>query len=88
MMVKDDYEAYCDVADRAAGVKFQEMHLIFSKTPDPLADFYFITIQVCFCVHICFGCRRSRRFTTLTPLHNAHAASQRSRRFRLVTRKK
>lgn len=66
MMVKDDYEAYCDVADRAAGVKFQEMHLIFSKIPDPLADFYFITIQVCFCVHICFGCRRSRRFRLAT----------------------
>jgi hypothetical protein len=50
MMVKDDYEAFCDVADRAAGVKFQEMHLIFLNIPDPLADVYHITIQVCFCL--------------------------------------
>ena len=46
MMVKDDYDLFCNVADRAASVKFQEMHLFFSKTPDPMSESYFITIQV------------------------------------------
>jgi hypothetical protein len=48
MMVKDDYEMFCNVADRAASVRFQEMHLFFPKTPDPLSDSYSLTIQVCF----------------------------------------
>jgi hypothetical protein len=45
-MVKDDYDQFCNVADRAASVKFQEMHLFFAKTPDPMSDSYCITIQV------------------------------------------
>jgi hypothetical protein len=48
MLVKDDYETFCNVSDRAASVKFQEMHLFFSKTPDPVSDSYFVTIQVSF----------------------------------------
>jgi hypothetical protein len=54
MMFKDDYEAFCNVADNAANVRFQEMILSFIKTPDPLADCYFITIQVCSAKKIAF----------------------------------
>jgi hypothetical protein len=46
MMVKDDYESFCSVADRAANVKFQELLLFFPQTPEPLAEDYFVTIQV------------------------------------------
>ncbi len=46
MMVKDDYESFCNVDDRAASVRFQEMHLFFPKTPEPLSEGYFVTIQV------------------------------------------
>ena len=48
MMVNDDYESFCNVADRAASVRFQEMHLFFPSTPEPLSEGYFVTIQVCF----------------------------------------
>ena len=48
MLVKDDYETFCNVSDRAASVKFQEMHVFFSKTPDFVSDSYFVTIQVSF----------------------------------------
>jgi hypothetical protein len=48
-MVKDDYESYCNVADRAASVKFQEMLLFFPQIPEPLSEGYFVTIQVFLC---------------------------------------
>jgi hypothetical protein len=48
MMVKDDYDTFCNVTDRAASVKFQEMLLLFPQTPEPLSEGYFVTIQVRF----------------------------------------
>ncbi len=46
-LFKDDWESFCNVGDRAANVKFQEMHLRFAQAPDPLAEQYFLTVQVC-----------------------------------------
>ena len=54
----DDYESFCNVDDRAASVRFQEMQLFFPKTPEPLSEGYFVTIQVRFTSGLAVNCAR------------------------------